>query len=526
MKFLIVTKTLQNLRLVQRLIEEKTESPILFLEWDTSKAGEILQHQDIDILICETAVGMDEYVDFLANLCAQEKRPEIIALFNNPDQTLLDSLEELPGILFLKTPFDEERAEKILRLTMKRVEQKQYCKSLEKHHQYWESHRSLIQQQFWMRFCSGQISLNPSDFIKEAENCGIQMRLSDTYQIGVLSRKLIRERNAEIERKTRDILLDFANRWFRKQGADYIILDQLRPLLIIRNMPKEEFLYQCKGLIREIMQEENMPLCIYYDADIFCENIFSSVLYVMGAEKEDLEEEAGVYPAVQSMVRKKEDIDVLIPSYTEEYLRNGHYGQVIQNLRSLLQEQTMKGKISGSYLRAMRLDMSQLIYSVLKEKKILAHKVMMRADLKELEANAHISIDSFLGWIEEVFSHMPENKTSASATEAVQNYVKDHIREEISREMIAEALYMNADYLGRLYKRETGQSLGSYIMEEKMKEACRMLTSTTKSIGEIGTELGYGNFSHFSKIFKKITGCTSKEYRSLYITKKSDKNET
>ena len=113
---------------------------------------------------------------------------------------------------------------------------------------------------------------------------------------------------------------------------------------------------------------------------------------------------------------------------------------------------------------------------------------------------------------------MPENKT-VPVNEAVRNYVKEHIREEISREMIAEALYMNADYLGRLFKRETGQSLGNYIIEEKMKEACRLLISTRKSVGEISTELGYGNFSHFSKLFKKITGCTPREYRSLYETK-------
>lgn len=385
---------------------------------------------------------------------------------------------------------------------MKRVGERQHLARLERHHHYWESHKRLIQQQFWMRLCNGQTSLDPSDFLKEAEDSGIEMKLSDTYQIGVLSRKLIRVRNTEIEKETRTILLDFANKWFRKQRADYIILEQLRPLLIVRNMPKDEFLYQCKGLIREISREREIPLCIYYDADIFCENIFSSVVYIMAAEKEDLEEEPGVYPAVQSMIRKKEEIDVLIPGHTEEFLRNGHYGQVLQNIRVFLNEQSVKGMISGSYLRAMRLDMSQIIYSVLKEKSIPAHKVMMEPGLKELEVNAHISIDSFLGWIEALFHCMPENKT-VPVNEAVRNYVKEHIREEISREMIAEALYMNADYLGRLFKRETGQSLGNYIIEEKMKEACRLLISTRKSVGEISTELGYGNFSHFSKLFKK-----------------------
>ena len=83
---------------------------------------------------------------------------------------------------------------------------------------------------------------------------------------------------------------------------------------------------------------------------------------------------------------------------------------------------------------------------------------------------------------------------------------------------------MNADYLGRLYKKETGESLGNYIISEKMKEAGKMLTTTDLSIGEVCAALGYGNFSHFSKLFKKITGFTPREYRNHFLRDNMEKS--
>ncbi|MDO5422237.1 MAG: helix-turn-helix transcriptional regulator [Eubacteriales bacterium] len=514
MKILILTQNLQDLRLLQKLLEiHPEEEAEIYLEWNPKEAEQILKRQEMDIVICEAS--LNGQFDLLKKFCCQEDHPELIALFKDNDGELLSQLEELPGIFFLKSPVEREKAERILELAKKQVVKKQYVRKMERYNHYRESHKRMIQNQFWMRFCSGQISLDPSSFIKEAENAGVAIELGDIYQIGVLSRKLIRDRNTEIEKKTRTVLLDFANKWFKKSGAEYFILEQLRPLLIVRNMPKEEFLYQCKGLIREIYREAEMPLCIYYDADIYCEKIFSSVLSIMAAEKEDMEDTTGIYPASQFLGRKREEIDVLLPGYTEEFLRTGHYNQVLKNIREFLQEQNQKGRVSGSYLRALRIDMSQTIFHVLAEKGVPAHKLLMTPRIKELEINAHISIDSFLEWLEEVMLCMPEQKPAVSLSEAVQNFVREHVRENITRETIAEALYMNADYLGRLYKRETGQSLGNLIMEEKMKEACRLLTSTTRSVGEISAELGYENFSHFSKIFKKVTGCTPKEYRVL-----------
>lgn len=278
---LILSKEINNIRLLQRVIEKMEINPILFLEWDPLQASGILRQQNIDIQICETTDKEGRYIDFLADRCGRADRPEIIALIDQPEEVVWNKLEELQEIFFLKSPLDNAKTEKILERVIQKVEKRQYTASLENSNYYWKIHKHAIQQQYWMRLCTGQIPGEPVELIKEAEDCGIEMKLSDTYQIALLSRKLLKGRNTEVEKQTRKSLLNLADQYFTDQEIDCVILDMQRPLLIMKNMPEDEFLYYSKGLIQRLRQEQDFLLCIYYDINIFCENIFSSVVRIM-----------------------------------------------------------------------------------------------------------------------------------------------------------------------------------------------------------------------------------------------------
>ncbi|MDY3918429.1 MAG: response regulator [Candidatus Limivivens sp.] len=93
-----------------------------------------------------------------------------------------------------------------------------------------------------------------------------------------------------------------------------------------------------------------------------------------------------------------------------------------------------------------------------------------------------------------------ENET---IVQFVMEYVRFHLSDELRRDELADAVHLNADYLTRLFKQETGISLKQYIITEKMKEARQMLQTTSLPISLIAAKLGYSNFSHFSSTYKK-----------------------
>lgn len=93
-------------------------------------------------------------------------------------------------------------------------------------------------------------------------------------------------------------------------------------------------------------------------------------------------------------------------------------------------------------------------------------------------------------------------------------YIRRNIDKDLSRAEIADAIYLNPEYLSRLFKKETGASLNDYIVTEKMRAAQSLLSDTNIPVSLIATKVGYSNFSYFSQVFKKYTGMSPVEYRA------------
>ncbi|MFF2090800.1 response regulator [Paenibacillus sp. NPDC058174] len=98
----------------------------------------------------------------------------------------------------------------------------------------------------------------------------------------------------------------------------------------------------------------------------------------------------------------------------------------------------------------------------------------------------------------------------------VRTYIKEHLHEELTREEIASSVFLNPAYLSRLYKKETGVSLTDYILKLRMDKAKLLLSQTNELVSTVADAVGYTHFSHFAKMFKKITGVSPQEYRKTF----------
>lgn len=108
---------------------------------------------------------------------------------------------------------------------------------------------------------------------------------------------------------------------------------------------------------------------------------------------------------------------------------------------------------------------------------------------------------------------LPASLTIVSKIEEI---IRQNLDKPITCEEIARQVFLNSEYLSRMFKKKTGKNLSNYIIELKMEEAKKQLETTEKSISSISIELGYGNFSHFSKCFRKVYGVSPQEYRESY----------
>lgn len=92
-------------------------------------------------------------------------------------------------------------------------------------------------------------------------------------------------------------------------------------------------------------------------------------------------------------------------------------------------------------------------------------------------------------------------------------YIDAHLTEGCSLQQLAAEMNMHANYLGQIFKRETGKTYTTYITELRIEKAKEMLDSRDVSISEIASSLGFNDYFYFLKTFKRVVGMTPKQYR-------------
>ncbi|MFD0961295.1 helix-turn-helix transcriptional regulator [Paenibacillus chungangensis] len=114
-------------------------------------------------------------------------------------------------------------------------------------------------------------------------------------------------------------------------------------------------------------------------------------------------------------------------------------------------------------------------------------------------------------------SHEPAPFRHASSIHAkiseVTSYINANYREPLRLESVSKEHFISPHYLSRMFKQITGFAFTDYIAITRMKEAERLLKESTDSISSIAGQVGYDNFSHFGKTFKRVTGLSPREYR-------------
>lgn len=98
----------------------------------------------------------------------------------------------------------------------------------------------------------------------------------------------------------------------------------------------------------------------------------------------------------------------------------------------------------------------------------------------------------------------------------LQNFIENHVKEDLSLARLGKELGYNASYLSSTYKRLTGQSLTDYINGVRLDHAKALLHNASSSIKDISAECGFESQQYFNRIFKKKAGMTPNEYRGQF----------
>ena len=121
----------------------------------------------------------------------------------------------------------------------------------------------------------------------------------------------------------------------------------------------------------------------------------------------------------------------------------------------------------------------------------------------------------------ELAQHAPAKPTAPSKRALLReeriklmlNYIRSHIRDEITVAQIAEAASVSESECVRCFRGVIHTPPIQYVKQYRLQQAAEMLRSTDKRVNEIGEECGFQEMSYFAKAFREQYDMTPTEFR-------------
>ncbi|MGN0493917.1 MAG: AraC family transcriptional regulator [Acutalibacteraceae bacterium] len=105
-----------------------------------------------------------------------------------------------------------------------------------------------------------------------------------------------------------------------------------------------------------------------------------------------------------------------------------------------------------------------------------------------------------------------QDSTQNAATK-IKSYIDRNVYEKLNAASVARNSGFSVSQLGRIFKSEYGETVYSYILEQKISTAENLLKNSGLSVKEISDMLKFADEHYFCNIFKKKRGVTPSRYR-------------
>lgn len=106
---------------------------------------------------------------------------------------------------------------------------------------------------------------------------------------------------------------------------------------------------------------------------------------------------------------------------------------------------------------------------------------------------------------------------SSNRINLICNYIKEHFKNEITLEDVADHANLTPQAFCRYFKKHCGVTFVTYLNRIRVKEVCNQLNEDhLDSVSFIAYNSGFNSITNFNRVFKQIIGCNPKEYVQQY----------
>lgn len=497
----------------------------VFTAYTVRQAKELFEREHIDIMLCDIEMPQASGLELTKWVRERYPKTETIFLTCHADFKYAKQALQLGSLDYILKPVPFAELEKVIGKAKDKIDKESVIVQYSQFGQFWFQHQPILIERFWQDIIN-QIIPSHSKAISHAAADRNIPYLEEMVFIPILIS--IQRWHKPLSLRDEKIL-----EYGLKNSAEEILLGS-RPDGMIITLTNRRML-----AILSIEGNQDISISLeeacqrYIEA---CSHYFYCHISCYIGERVHGHDMLGMVNKLYEMDRNNVAYNNKVFLLSRSRVRSSTYKPANINLWSvLLKEEAFdevlievsqylngleKEILNADLLTRLYQDFQQMMHYVLQTKGIQAHQLFGDPKSQELSANALRSVTNMLEWVNHTINKAKEYvhtlEQSQSVVERVIQFIKLHISEDLSREEIANHVFLNPDYLTRIFKKETGMAISDYLFQERLRLAQELLAKTEIPIGAIASRIGYANFSHFSRMFKKYTNLNPNEYRQLH----------
>jgi AraC-like DNA-binding protein len=105
--------------------------------------------------------------------------------------------------------------------------------------------------------------------------------------------------------------------------------------------------------------------------------------------------------------------------------------------------------------------------------------------------------------------------TAVEAVEASADWMRGHLSERVTLASMARSAGMSPSRYSEIFRQRFGFPPIDWFMRQRVQQACHLLDVTEEKVEIVGLEVGFRDPYYFSRCFRKVMGCSPRDYRSI-----------
>lgn len=488
-------------------------------------ALKVFEQTAIDIMICDIEMPKGTGIELLERVNEISPGTETIFLTAHSAFDFMKRAIQLDGFDYLLKPIEFDVLQETIGKALKSIKQERELLSLrdqyKPYYDMWRKKKSLITDKFWNDLLSGRIVCTPDNIariLEEHELAGLENSVFLPVMVSVESwQREFSTRDEDmmeyaVRKAASEMLLPAGKGEViqTKQGVNVVIIigdDNDEPTTFF-----PELLARCEKYIQGCHKYFGCNLSCYIGENSTLLEMADTYRQLLEIEYNNLNKSNQVYTLASMGTTSIKTMIPRISTWTI-LMEQGKLDELQREVRTRLSELGQMQGLSVGELEGFHQEFMQMVYYILHKNGLSAFELFQEQEgillsaqprnLEQLEITA-------LQMIRIIHDQLHRNH---SVIQRVQYYITEHLNEPITREQLASYVHLNPAYLSRLFKREVGESITDYILHVRMSLAKDLITSSTIPISDVAKTFGYHNFSHFSKMFRKVYQASPQQFR-------------